>query len=300
LTVAAVLVAGGLAPDPAGRLIYVKRSFFGVVRLTYAKRQVHRLIHGSTLHGQQSLESAFRRVPSTYYTRSGPIGQIFEVMQPVVMQKGTRIAIVRLGAGTLATYERFVQKWTFYEIDPDVERIARDPRLFRYLQDCLAESVDILVGDARPRLRDAPDHSYRLIVLDAFSSDAIPVHLLSREAVRLYRDKLAEGGLLAFHLTNRYLDLDPVIGPQAADSGLICRIRYDDHVSEQDQHIGKQPSIWAVMAAAESDLGSVAADPRWRRAVTRGGSAVWTDDYSDVASYLVWAPGRLWKSDEAR
>ncbi len=300
-TVAAVLAASGLAPSGGGQLVYIKRSFFGVVRVTYdAKRQVHRLIHGSTLHGQQSLESAFRREPSTYYTRSGPIGQIFEVMQPELTQNGARVAIVGLGAGTLASYARFIQEWTFYEIDPDVARIARDPRLFRYLQDCLAASVDIVVGDARLRLRDAPDHSYRLIVLDAFSSDAVPVHLLSREAIRLYRDKLAEGGLLAINLTNRYLDLEPVIGGQAADSGLFCRIRYDFSINDQDPRLGKQPSIWAVMAATESGLGSLAADPRWRRAVPRAGSAAWTDDYSDVASYLVFAPGRLWKSDERR
>jgi len=301
LTVAAVLAASGLAPGASGRLLTIKRSFFGVVRVTYdAERNVHRLFHGSTLHGQQSLDPARRREPSTYFTRSGPIGQVFEVLQPRLDQPGARVAIVGLGAGTLASYARSGQNWTFYEIDSDVERIARDPRFFTYLQDCQAEVVDVLLGDARFRLRDAPDHAFRLIVLDAFSSDAVPVHLLSREAIRFYRDKLAEGGLLAFNLSNRYLDLDPVIGRQAEDSGLSCRVCYDLQLSEEEKRAGKQPSIWAVMAATEPDLGSLAADPRWRSPAPRPGAAVWTDDYSDLASYLILTPGRLWNREGGR
>jgi hypothetical protein len=295
LTVVAVLAVGGLPSGVAGRLLHVKRSFFGVVRVTFdAGRHVHRFFHGNTLHGQQSLNPALRREPSTYFSRSGPIGQIFETLRPRLTQPGARVAIVGLGAGTLASYALAGQKWTFYEIDPDVERIARDPRFFTYLQDCRAEAVDIVLGDARFRLRDAPDHAYRLIVLDAFSSDAVPVHLLSREAIRLYRDKLSEGGLLIFNLSNRYLDLDPVIGRQAKDSGLSCRVCYDVRLSDAEMRAGEQPSIWAVMAATESDLGSLSADPRWRVPDLRASSAVWTDDYSDLASYLLLTPGRLW------
>ncbi|MFI5459785.1 MAG: spermidine synthase [Isosphaerales bacterium] len=296
LVVAAVLVAGGLSHGPSGRLLHIERNFFGVVRVTHdAERNVHRLFHGSTLHGQQSLDPALRREPSTYFTRSGPIGQVFGAIQPRIDLPGERVAIVGLGAGTLASYAGPCQHWTFYEIDAAVERIARDPRFFTYLQDCQAAVVDILLGDARHRLRDAPDHAYRLIVLDAFSSDAVPVHLLSREAIRLYRDKLALGGLLAFNLSNRYLDLDPVIGRQAEDAGLICRVRYDLHVSDDEKRAGKQPSIWAVMAATEGDLGSLVADSRWQPPALRPGSAVWTDDYSDLASYLMLTPLRLWK-----
>ena len=194
------------------------------------------------------------------------------------------------GSGTLASYAQPGQRWTFYEIDAAVERIARDPRFFTYLRDCEAEAVDIILGDARQRLQSAPDGAYQLIVLDAFSSDALPVHLLSREAIRLYRAKLAPGGLLLFNLTNRYLDLDPVIGRQAGDAGLVCRICYDLTVSDDEKRAGKQPSIWAVMAANETDLGSLASDARWQAPRLRPGSAVWTDDYSDLASYLLFIP----------
>jgi len=271
------------------------------VRVTHDPAQnVHRLFHGSTLHGQQSLDPSLRRAPSTYFTRSGPIGQLFEVIEPRLNQSGARVAIVGLGAGTLASYARPGQHWTFYEIDAAIERIARDPRYFRYLQDCQADTVDIILGDARQRLAGAPDHAYQLIVLDAFSSDAVPVHLLSREAIWLYRTKLADRGLLAFNLSNRYLDLDPVMGRQAEDAGFICRVRYDLRVSDTEKRDGKQASIWAVLAATEADLGSLAADTRWQPPTLRRGSTAWTDDYSDLASYLLLTSGRLRSRQDER
>jgi hypothetical protein len=199
---------------------------------------------------------------------------------------------VGLGVGTLASYAQPGQHWTFYEIDTAVERIARDPRFFSYLRDCEADATDIILGDARQRLQGAPDNAYQLIVLDAFSSDALPVHLLSREAIRLYRAKLAHGGSLLFNLSKRYVDLDPVIGRQAVDAGLACRICYDLRVSDDEKRAGKWPSIWAVMAARASDLGSLATDARWQAPALRPGSAVWTDDYSDLASYLLFTEGR--------
>jgi spermidine synthase len=228
------------------------------------------------------------REPSTYFTRSGPIGRLFAALD----RPGTRVAIVGLGAGTLAAYARPLQEWTFYEIDPAIERIARDTRYFSYLRDCRADSLDVVLGDARLRLRDAPDRAYRLIVLDAFSSDSLPVHLVTREAIRLYRSKLAAGGVLAFNLSNRYLDLEPLVGRQAEDAGFVARICYDTSVSADERRSGKQPSIWAVMAASESDLGSLASDRRWQRPRSRPDSRVWTDDYSDLASYVRLRPLR--------
>jgi spermidine synthase len=291
LVVAGVLVAGGLTPGVNGRLLHIERDFFGVLRVTHDTQQnANRLFHGSTLHGQQSLDPAFRHEPLTYFTRSGPIGQIFRAMERRLNRPDTRVAIVGLGVGTLASYAEPGQRWTFYEIDGAVERIARNPRFFTYLQDCKADDVEIILGDARQRLASAPDNAYQLIVLDAFSSDALPVHLLSREAIRLYRAKLVTGGLLLFNLTNRYLDLNPVIGRQASDAGWVCRISYDAAVSDDEKRMGKQGSIWAVMAAQESDLDSLTADPRWQAPRLRQGSQVWTDDYSDLAAYLLFIP----------
>jgi hypothetical protein len=292
LVIAAVLGAGALAPGVSGQLLHIERNFFGVLRVTHdSERNVNRLFHGSTLHGQQSLEKALSREPSTYFTRSGPIGAVFGAMEGRLSVPGSQVAIVGLGAGTLASYAQPGQCWSFYELDAAVERIARDPRYFTYLRDCRAEAVDIILGDARDRLRDAPEGAYQMIVLDAFSSDALPVHLLSREAIRLYRSKLAPGGMLVFNLSNRYLNLDPVIGRQAEDAGMVCRICYDLSVSDDLKRAGKQPSIWAAVAANEADLGRLAADARWQAPALRAGWSVWTDDYSDLASYLILMPG---------
>jgi hypothetical protein len=300
LVVAAVLAAGALAPGVGGRLLHIERNFCGVVRVTHdADLNVNRLFHGSTLHGQQSLDPELRLQPSTYFTRSGPIGQMFGAMERRLDRPGSRIAIVGLGAGTMASYARPGQRWTFYEIDAAMERIARDPRFFTYLRDSDADTIDIILGDARQRLGSAPDHAYQVIVLDAFSSDAVPVHLLSREAIRLYRAKLSEGGLLVFNLSNRYLDLDPLLGRQAEDAGLVCRIAYDLDVSEVEKRAGKQPSIWAVMAGTESDLGALARDSRWQAPAPWARSSIWTDDYSDLASYLILTPGQRLRGDRA-
>jgi hypothetical protein len=294
LVVAGVMAGGAQAPGVSGRLLHIERNFFGVVRVTHdADQKVNRLFHGSTLHGQQSLDPALRRQPSTYFTLSGPIGQVFRATEKRLDEQGARVAVVGLGAGTLASYARPGQSWTFYEIDAAMERIARDPRFFTYLRDSEAGSFDIILGDARHRLGDAPDHAYQLIVLDAFSSDAVPVHLLSREAIRLYRGKLANGGLLVFNLSNRYLDLDPLLGRQATDAGLVCRIAYDLDVSEDEKRAGKQPSIWGVMAESESDLDILASEVRWQRPAAGAHSSIWTDDYSDLASYLMLSPGRF-------
>ena len=165
------------------------------MRVTHdAERNVNRLFHGSTLHGQQSLDPALRREPSTYFTRSGPIGQLFRAIEPRLKLPGTRVAIVGLGVGTLASYAQPGQRWTFYEIDAAVERIARDPRFFTYLRDCEAEAVEIILGDARQRLRRC---ARRCVISSSCSTRSVPmrlpVHLLSREAIRLYRAKLAPG-----------------------------------------------------------------------------------------------------------
>ncbi|MDR3618337.1 MAG: fused MFS/spermidine synthase [Paludisphaera borealis] len=300
LTIGAVLLAGGVAPEPGGEVIHRSRNFFGTLRVLHDRRaEVYRLIHGSTLHGQQSLEASRRAEPSTYFTRSGPIGGLFESLDPALRRAGSRVAIVGLGTGTLACYAQPGQSWTFYEIDDAVVRIAEDPRYFSYLADARKRgaTVEIVEGDARLRLGAAPDGGYRLIVLDAFSSDAVPVHLLSREAIALYRRKLAPGGVLAFNLSNRYLDLDPLMDRQARDAGLVCRIRYDVDVPPEEKQAGKLPSIWAVMADRDADLPGLVDDLRWQLPRHRPGSIAWTDDYSNLGSYLVlrsrWARDRV-------
>jgi hypothetical protein len=289
LGIGAVLLAGGADTRIYGQVLYQHRDYFGVLRVTFDRSgNYHRLIHGHTLHGSQSLDPEHRHEPLTYYHRTGPIGQVFDVLNTRITR--SNVAIVGLGVGSLACYAEPGQRWTFYEIDPTVERIARDTRYFTLLEECRAASVDVILGDARLRLREAPEHSYGLIVLDAFSSDAIPTHLLTREALRLYLGKLAEGGVIAFHISNKYIDLAPVLGALAKDAKLRCLVRRDLNVSQADARDGKSTSIWAVMAASDANLGVLSEDPRWKSALVRPHEAVWTDDFSDIAKHIVFGP----------
>ena len=167
---------------------------------------------------------------------------------------------------------------TFYEIDPVVARIARDPRLFTFLRDCPAR---IVLGDGRQALaRERPPAASRLIVIDAFNSDAIPVHLITREALGLYLDRAGPQGAVLFHISNRYVALEPVLGAISADLGLECREQRHVPTEEQDKR-GVGASRWAVLAREPATLGGVATDGRWQKCEDDG-SRTWTDDYSDL------------------
>lgn len=173
------------------------------------------------------------------------------------------------------------------EIDPAIEHIARDPRYFSYLRDCRASALEVVLGDARLQLGTAPERGYGLIILDAFSSDAIPIHLLTREALSLYRRKLTPDGVIAFHISNRFLDLAPVLGALARDAGLVSRVRNDANPSAAEQERGKSPSIWVVMAHGDADLGPLATDPLWIAPRVRPDEPVWTDDFSNIIQHFV-------------
>jgi spermidine synthase len=143
-----------------------------------------------------------------------------------------------------------------------------------------------VLGDARLSLGNAPAHAYGIIVLDAFSGDAIPSHLLTREALALYLAKLAPNGVLAFHISNRYLDLHGVMANLAHDAGLFCLANDDAHVSDNEAREGKSASWWVVMTHHSSDMEVLRSDPRWKELPVEPGSRVWTDDFSNIVSIL--------------
>jgi spermidine synthase len=187
----------------------------------------------------------------------------------------------------MACYRQPGESLTYYEIDPLVVRMALDPRSFTFLQQC-APNAKIVLGDARLRLRSAPDAGYDLIVIDAFSGDMIPMHLVTREALALYLRKLAPGGMIAFHITNLYLDIAPTLGSLARDAGLVC-FTSDDHGVPQEQiEAGKLASHWLVMARSKTDLGALAADRRWTEMRVPPATRVWTDDYSNLLRIIKW------------
>jgi hypothetical protein len=199
------------------------------------------------------------------------------------------VAAVGLGAGAAVCYCQPEQSFTFYEIDPIVEQLAESPEYFSYLSDCCRGRYEIVLGDGRLRLADAPDAHYGLILLDAFSSDSIPVHLLTREAIALYLSKLTDRGLLVFHISNAHLDLKPVLQSLAADAGLQCAFA-EDRLAAEDagSALQKLPSSYAAMSRDAAGLQPLLRLPNWTAASTAPSGEPWTDEFSNIVSILKW------------
>jgi hypothetical protein len=292
--VVALLAASTLYNPNFGQVLHAERNFFGVLRVTNSPNgRLRYLIHGGTLHGSQNLDPARSREPLAYYTKSGPAGDILGAVQAKTLYSSAghirkpKWAVVGLGAGAMACYLQPGESLTYYEINPAVKSIALDPRYFTFLQQC-APTSQIVPGDARLKLRDAADASYDLIVLDAFSGDMIPMHLVTREALALYLRKLAPGGILAFHTSNLYLRLAPTLDALARDAGLLCLVDDDNPIPQADKDAGKFPSQWLVMARNGADLGAMVLDPRWKPVTLQPGIQVWTDDYSNLLHIIKW------------
>ena len=261
--------------------LHAERTFYGVLRVEQ-NGPLHVFAHGTTVHGIESFAPGRRDVPLSYYIRRGPLGQIFRQLP----QRPRSVAVVGLGAGTTAAYGRPGDTFTFYEINRAVVRIASNPKWFTFLDDSKAD-IRIRIGDGRLEIAKAPDASYDLIVLDAFSSDSVPVHLLTRDAVQVYLRKLRPGGLIAFHISNRYLDLEPVI--EGIDQSLgLAGLSERFLVTEADARRGESSSTWVVIARDRADLARFAHDPRWKPVRRDPGLRVWTDEFSNILSVIRW------------
>jgi hypothetical protein len=316
LGVGALLLAGAFCELLDKEVLLRARSFFGVLHVTDVRMSdrillhggeppgdqyfssdadVHKLEHGTTLHGQQRLtwgratrESAGavplaatdplsaaallaagedvwfpRRLPQTYFHRTGPIGQVFAANKDRLA--GRHVGLIGLGSGTLASYGQPGQRLTYYEIDPLVQRVALDPEYFTFVQDARDRGVgvDVVLGDARLKLEEradaGPPDQFALLVVDAFSSDAIPIHLITKQAVEIYLKNLADDGILVFHISNRYLDLEPVLANLAAEVGLVGFIEND----LWNGIPGKASSSWVVLARREETLDRLVHEGRW-------------------------------------
>ena len=210
---------------------------------------------GTTVHGAQSFAPGQRCEPASYYVREGPLGQLFDALDG----QAKRVAVIGLGAGGASVYGRAGERWTFYEIDEAVARIAENPRYFTFLRDAKAD-IRVVLGDGRLKLAEAPDGSFDLFVLDAFSSDSVPVHLLTREAIELYLRKLSPDGLMAFHISNRYLDLRPVVSGNARSLGLPG-LSQSYAVTRAAARDGAASSIWVLVARNAAALGTLVGRP---------------------------------------
>ena len=265
----------------------MSRSFFGIY--TIGSRQggdARILLHGTTIHGIQLLGSAEReRSPTSYFSKPSGVGLALTAA-PSLFGAHARIDVIGLGAGTLACYARPGQQWTFYEIDPLVVDIARDPKQFTFLSRCTPRAP-VLVGDARLTIEDAKRASTDVLVVDAFSSDSIPMHLLTLEAFEAYRRKLSADGLLMVHISNRHLDLKPVVAA-AARNGWTARLRFYRPTLEDIDRKQHTPSMWVAMSPSPETIARLeAANPGgWQKLEGRPGFTPWTDNYASVLRVL--------------
>ena len=284
LGLCAVMLSGAFYAGYTDRKLHEVRSFFGTTRVTTdSTDRIANLYSGNTIHGRQFMDRSRRCEPLSYHHENGPLGQVMAVFNAA--PANARVAVIGLGVGAMASYSQPGQEWTFYEINPDVINIARNSKYFTYLQNCATGSLNVVEGDARLNLQNAPAGHYGLIVLDAFSSDAIPVHLITQQALDLYLSKLAGAGILAFHISNRSLDLKPILADLAQSRNLVC-IGFDD--LNPGSFEGKDPSQWVVMARSAPEISNLSINSQWQQLKGRKDRRVWSDDFSNIISAIKW------------
>jgi hypothetical protein len=289
LSIMAVFLVIDIAPYLTGGVWYRSRTFFGVHRVSEVNvpLRMRVLYHGTTTHGAQGVtpNRELDPTPLTYYDPNGPVGHLLRALESD--PRRSRVAVVGLGTGSVAAYARPGDQMTFFEIDPAVVSIALDPRLFSFMNRA-GKAAEVVLGDARLTLASRPDSSLGVLFLDAFSSDAVPAHLISREALAMYFRKLAPGGVAMVHISNRMLDLEPVLAAGAAAEGLVAMEWFDE--GSADRSDGHYPSQWVLLARRSEDLATVLRAPGagWGPIAGRPGFRAWTDEYSNLLSIIRW------------
>lgn len=248
-----------------------ERTFYGSYRVWSTEGQ-HQLLHGTTIHGTQFVDADLAQTPTTYYVTDGPLGDVMSTLAP------RDLAVVGLGAGAIAAYGTEVPRIRFFEIDAAVARVARDPRWFTYLSDSDAD-VDVVVGDGRLAMEQEPAGSFDAVALDAFSSDSIPVHILTREGIEVFLDRVRQDGALVIHISNRVFDLRPVLAAHARALDLQAVF------GRGGEGPGAQTSEWVVLTRSSDTADALAALSRWETLSTDE-TVEWSDDYSSVLSVL--------------
>jgi hypothetical protein len=266
------------------------RSFFGVSRVfDTADGQFRLLQHGTTLHGGQRIrqangEPAATPEPLLYYWDGSAISQALEAVR-ARLDGPMRFAVIGLGAGALACRAGPQDTVRYYEIDPAIVQMARAPHLFKFLRICRPD-VPVILGDARLTLAEAPDGAYDLIIVDAFSSDAIPIHLLTREAMAIYLKKLSAHGMVVVHVSNRHLELASVVAGIAAANGLTTLVSEGADIDEAANPY-KFAATVAAVARNEDDFGDLAQSADWTLESPDPNQWVWSDDYSNIVGAVI-------------
>jgi hypothetical protein len=288
--IAVVLIIGN-AYRPDSDVRETMRSFFGVHKITETSDGNYRVfLHGTTIHGAERLRDeagepiAGKPPLITYYHPNSPMGVTVKATR-AHLGGPIKVAVVGLGTGTFACFKEPGDSFTFYEIDASVERLARDSGQFHYIKEC-APDIPVVLGDARLTLAESTD-KYDLIVLDAFSSDAIPIHLMTREAMATYVSKLAPGGIVLMHVSNRHMELASVVAGIAHANGLVSRV--NNRAARDDEEDARYifTSTVVISAREEKDFGELLDDKDWQPIEPAPGQRFWTDDYSNVLGAII-------------
>lgn len=272
-----------------GKLKSIDRNFFGVSRVyDFTGGTMRMYLHGTTNHGAQPLDSKYKLMPMTYFNPTGPLGDAFRLMDTKPFPQ--KIAVIGLGIGSMACYSHDGRSFDFFEIDPTVRRIAEDKSLFTYLSDC-GSPYTITMGDGRLQMEKKPDQSYDMIIMDAFSSDNIPVHLITKEAFLINLSKLKPNGIIVSNISNNFLDLAPVIAMTAREIGMVSYFKMGLSKKVADGKLETAQSIFAVLARSDADLGDITSMPDWTAYSGHAAKRPWTDDYASVTTAF-WAKGK--------
>ena len=281
VTACAALIAalGALAQAQTSWEGARSRSYFGIYTVRNTSDGLRRLIHGTTLHGVQHLDPAQETKATSYYGAQSGVGLALSSAERLYGGKA-RIGVVGLGVGTLACYARPGQSWTFFEIDPAVLEYSKRGQ-FTFMKRCTPDAPTI-IGDARLQLEKLPADSFDMLAVDAFSSDAIPLHLMTAEAQAVYFRSLAPDGVLLIHISNRFIDLEPVLSALAREEGLAAALRAD--VPKED---GLTPSNWVALSRDPARIAALTQDGKWRP-LGKPADTVWRDDYASILPHLLW------------
>jgi SAM-dependent methyltransferase len=279
-----LLVTGGVQTIKDTMAGVRSRSYFGIYTVRdYTERNIRTLTHGTTLHGEQSLDPSARRLPLTYYGPGSGAGIAFSHASELY-GPGARLAVVGLGTGSLACYARPGEQLHYFEIDPTVLDYSRRGT-FSFIRDC-APQAKVTIGDARIELAKVDPGSFDILAVDAFSSDAIPLHLLTDEAFGVYLDALSPNGVLLVHISNRYIELQPVLAAAAKKRGLVALLRDDVPPSTGEL----TASSWVLIARNKEPLDFLAKKAPAMPLVPLSPPAArpWTDDHASILPYIRW------------
>ncbi len=268
-----------------GSTLHIERNFFGVMRVADNNIGVRSFFHGTTLHGAQPKSPKHRLTQITYYSPQGPIGDVFRILDT---QKGQqKVGVLGLGVGTVACYAHPGRSFDFYEIDPAVVKIAEDKKLFTYLSDC-GSPYKTIIGDGRLTLNDVPDASYDILILDAFSSDNIPMHLLTLEAFQTYMSKVKANGMIVFNISNRFINLEYQLAALSKATGVPALMKREKGgMIAPDSKIKYASAYYAVMTPNPDTIMELMKDGEWTTAQAKPGYRLWTDDYANIISSLM-------------